>query len=85
MTGIPSSSLDHSIAIINKSANRIVFEIGDRVNSLDIHHDVMVAIAIIISIPKSGKLHNIMEPKGFFKVIRGGCCWKMSSYGTQQR
>ena len=44
-TGIPSSSLDHSVAITKTSTNRVEFEVGDRVNLLDIDDDVIVAIA----------------------------------------
>jgi hypothetical protein len=50
MTGIPNT-LDHSIAITETLANRVEFKVGDRVNLLDIHDDVIVAIAKIILIP----------------------------------
>ena len=68
MTRIPSSSLDHSVAITKTPANRVEFKVGNRVNLIDIHDDVIVAIARIISIPGSGQLHNRMQPEGFYKV-----------------
>ena len=49
--GIPSSSLDHSVASTETPANGVEFKVGDRVNLLDINDDVIVAIARIISIP----------------------------------
>ena len=69
MTGISSISLNHSVAITETPANQVEFKVGDRVNLLDIHDDVIVAIAIIISIPGSGELHNKMQPEGFYKVV----------------
>ena len=69
MTGIPSISLDHSVTITKTPANRVEFKVGDRVNLLDIDNDVIVAIAIIISIPGSGHLHNKMQPEEFYKVV----------------
>ena len=51
MTGIPSSSPNHSVAITETLANQVEFKVGDRVNLLDINDDVIVAIAILISIP----------------------------------
>ena len=69
MTGVPSSSLDHSVAITETPANQIEFKVGDRVSLLDINDDVIVAIARIISIPWSGQLHNKMQPAGFYKVV----------------
>ena len=71
MTGIPSNSLDHSVAITETPANLVEFKVGDRVNLLDIHDDDIVTIARIISIPGSGQLHNRMEPGGFYKVVVG--------------
>ena len=62
MTGIPSSLFDHSVAITETPANRVEFKVGDCVNLLDIYDDVIVAIAIIISVPKSRQLHNRMQP-----------------------
>ena len=55
ITGIPSNSLNHSVGITETPANRVEFKV---VNLLDIHDDVIVAIARIISIPRSGQLHN---------------------------
>jgi hypothetical protein len=69
MTRISSSSLDHSVAITETPANRVEFKVGDRVNLLDIHDDVIVAMTTIISIPGSGQLHNRMQPEGFYKVV----------------
>jgi hypothetical protein len=69
MTGIPNSSLDHSVAITEIPANRVEFKVGDRVNLLDIHDNVIVAIARIILFPGSGQLHNKMQPYGFYKVV----------------
>ena len=69
MTGISSISLNHSVAITETPANQVEFKVGDRVNLLDIHDDVIVAIAIIISIPGSGELHNKMQPERFYKVV----------------
>ena len=69
MTGIPSSSLYHSVASTETPANGVEFKVGDRVNLLDINDDVIVAIARIISIPGSGQLHNRMQPEGFYKVV----------------
>ena len=69
MTRISSSSLDHSVAITETPANRVEFKVGDRVNLLDIHDDVIVTMATIISIPGSGQLHNRMQPEGFYKVV----------------
>ena len=69
MTGIPSSSLDHSVAITETPTNTVEFKVGDRVNLFDIHDDVIVAIAKIVSIPGSGQLHNRMQPEGFYKVV----------------
>ena len=68
MTGIPSISLDHSVTITKTPANRVEFKVGDCVNLLDIDNDIIVAIAIIMSIPGSGHLHNRMQPEGFYKV-----------------
>ena len=68
MTRIPSSSIDHSVTITETPTNQVEFKVGDRVNLLDIHDDIIVAIAKIISIPGSGQLHNRMQPEGFYKV-----------------
>ena len=50
MTGIPNSSLDHSVAIIEIPANQVEYKVGSHVNLLDIYDDIIVAIARIISI-----------------------------------
>ena len=68
MTGIPSSSFGHSVAITETPANRVDFEVGDHVNLLDINDNVIVVIARIISIPRSRQSHIRMQPEGFYKV-----------------
>jgi hypothetical protein len=69
MTRIPSSSLDYSVAITETPVNRIEFKVDDHVHLLDIHDGVIMAIAIIISIPGSEQLHNRIQPEEFYKVV----------------
>jgi hypothetical protein len=69
MTRISSSSLDHSVAITFTLENQVEFKVGDRVDLFNIHDNVIVVIARIISIPRSGQLHNRMQPKRFYKSL----------------
>ena len=50
MTAILCNSPAYNIAIIETPSNRVEFKVGDCVNLLHIHNDVIIAIAKIISI-----------------------------------
>ena len=68
MTEIPNNSSDHSVASTQTTTNRIESKVDDRMNLLDIHKDITVAIAKIILLPGSEQLHNRMQLEGFYKV-----------------
>ena len=57
------------LQLLRHLANRVDFKVGNRVNLLVIHDDVIVAIAKIISNPGSGQLHNMMQPEEFLKSL----------------